>query len=337
MGALYLTEQGSVLHRTGERLVVTKGDRVIADVPATKVDQVVVMGNVQLTTAAMSLLLQADIDVVFLSSYGKFRGRLTATGSRFAELRHLQLQKMSDEKGTLALARQIVTGKLTNQRTVLQRSLDGLKDAGARRQVEQGVSGIGGMLKALERAKSLDAARGYEGKAGAWYFGAFKALLDEEWKFNGRQYHPPPDPINALLSFGYTLLLKDIVAAVQIVGLDPYLGYFHAIDYGRPSLALDIMEEFRPTIVDTLVLHLVNAGTLKPQDFRREKQDRPVLLEESGRRRFIQAYEEKVNTAVIYPPTGERTTYRRCFELQARQFARCIREVKATYRPMTIR
>lgn len=338
MPTIYLTEQGSVVHRTDERLVVTKEKKVIADVPIIKVEQLVVMGNVQLTTQAVAFLLQSGVDVVFLSSYGKFRGRLTSTGSKFAELRHRQLRKLDDEKATLKLAKQIVIGKLTNQRTVMQRQARDSSSAAAQAKTSAAVRGIAALLQNVKKAKSVEAVRGFEGKAGALYFSAFKALLSSGMGFKGRNYHPPQDPVNSLLSFGYTLLLKDITAAVQLVGLDPYLGFFHAIDYGRPSLALDMMEEFRPTIVDSIVLNVVNNGILSEKDFIRTKRaKRPVLMTDEGRKRFIEEYEGKVNTTVTYPLTGEKTSYRRCFELQVRQLARCITGKRREYKPMTIK
>jgi CRISPR-associated protein Cas1 len=242
MTALYLTEQGAVLRRIGERLVVTKDREVLEDVPIIHVGQVVVMGNIQLTTPVVALLLQRDIDVVFLSSRGKFRGRLMTTGSKFAQLRHRQLRLMDDEKAVLNVARELVAAKLTNQAHLLER----LGARGAAREIVRDV-------QKARRASTLDGLRGHEGAAGARYFAALKRLVPAQWGFTKRIYHPPTDPVNALLSLGYTLLLKDTTAAVQLVGLDPFLGFFHAIDYGRPSLSLDLMEPFRP-MVDRLVM-----------------------------------------------------------------------------------
>ncbi|RLC71522.1 MAG: CRISPR-associated endonuclease Cas1 [Chloroflexi bacterium] len=326
MGALYLTEQGSVLRRTGERLVVTKDGQRLQEVPIIHVEQVVVMGNVQLTTPAVALLLQKDVDVVFLSSYGKFRGRLMTTGSKFAELRHRQLQMMSEEARCLSLARAIVTGKLRNQQTVLR-----------------GLGVRGSPVKAIERAigqvqqaGNLDSLRGFEGSAGAQYFAALRTLIPARWGFTKRIYHPPTDPVNALLSFGYTLLLKDTHAAVQLVGLDPFLGVFHALEYGRPSLVLDAMEEFRP-LVDEMVLEMVLGGGVRLNDFQPpRRKDKAVLLHDEPRKGFLQAYESQISRRVRYPPTGERTTYRRCVELQVRQLARVVLGQERRYRPFVM-
>jgi len=320
MSTLYITEQGAVLRRVGERLVVTRDHQVVEDVPIIHVEQVVVMGNIQLTTPAMALLLQRDVDVVFLSSRGKFRGRLMTTGSKFAQLRHRQLRLMDDGKKVLAVAREVVAAKLMNQSHLLGRL--GAQQAGReiRRHVDK-----------ARRARTLDGLRGHEGAAGARYFAALRQIIPTVWGFARRIYHPPTDPVNAMLSLGYTLLLKDTTAAVQLVGLDPFLGFFHAIDYGRPSLALDLMEPFRP-LIDGLVIGRIAAGQVSTKDFRpARREDGAVLLSEDALTKYLRAYERQVENRVRYPPTGERTSYRRCLELQARQLAQVVLGKRARF------
>ena len=335
---VYVREQGAVVRKRGERLVVTKDHQELMDLPLMHIRQLAVVGNVQLTTPAVAALLQNEVDVVFFSQRFKFRGRLMATGSKFAQLRHAQLQAMSDEGRALEIARQVVIGKLTNQRVILQRRLASGKRGAAHDALMQGVMGIAAMRERAARTDSLDSLRGYEGKAGAYYFAAFRALLDPRWGFRGRAYYPPPDPINSALSLGYSLLLKDAIAAVQLVGLDPYLGFFHAIEYARPSLALDVMEEFRPIVVDTLVLELVNRRRLTPADFvRTGRRERPIELSDSGVELLLRAYEERLETRVRHPITGDRTTYRRCLELQVRQMAGMVLGRAKRYVPVTIK
>lgn len=322
MATLYLREQGSVLRRVGERLVVTKDHERLEDVPIIHVEQVVVMGNIQVTTPAVALLLQREVDVVFLSSRGKFRGRLMTTGSRFAKLRHLQLRLMGDQKKTLAIARAIVAAKLSNQAHLL-RTLGAIR----------AVRGIRSDVQKAQRASNVDSLRGHEGAAGARYFAALRSLIPAAWGFERRIYHPPTDRVNAMLSLGYTLLLKDATAAVQLVGLDPFLGFFHAIDYGRPSLVLDVMEPFRP-LVDEMVLQIIREGTIKREDFRppREK-DRAVLLTEDACSRYFRAYEQQIQRRATCPPRGKRTTHHRCLELQARQLAQVVLGSRTTFQP----
>jgi CRISPR-associated protein Cas1 len=318
MTTLYIKEQGAQLRRTGERLVVTREKEVLQDIPILHVDQVVVMGNVQLTTPAVALLLQRDVDVVFLSSRGKYRGRLVTTGSRFAELRHAQLRMLSDEQMALTTAKAVVEGKLNNQATLL-RQLNGKTSA-----LQQAAAGIDRAREQARRTINLDSLRGYEGTAGATYFGALRMLIPQEWDFVKRVYHPPPDPVNALLSLGYTLLLKDMTAAVELVGLDPYLGFFHALDYGRPSLTLDLIEPFRP-MVDALVVDLVLHGRIQRQQFTLSTEDdKPqATLSEAGLNVYLRAYEAALEARITYPEAG-RTTRRRCMELQARELAQVV-------------
>jgi CRISPR-associated protein Cas1 len=320
MSALYLTEQGSVLRRVGERLVVTKDHQVLEDVPIIHVEQVVVMGNVQLTTPVVALLLQREVDVVFLSSRGKFRGRLMTTGSKFAQLRHRQLRLMDDESQVLGVARELVAAKLANQAHLL-----------ARLGAKQAVHRIRQDAEKAQRASTLDGLRGHEGAAGARHFAALRQFIPAEWGFTQRIYHPPTDPVNAMLSLGYTLLLKDATAAVQLVGLDPFLGFFHAVDYGRPSLVLDLMEPFRP-LVDGLVMGWIAGRKVTPRDFQpARRKDGAVLLSDDVRTRYLRAYERQVDSRVLYPPTGERTSYRRCLELQARQLAQVVLGKRARF------
>lgn len=351
MTSIYIREQGTRVGRRGERLQVSRKGRVVEEFPIVHVDQVVLFGNIQLTTQAVAMLLANDVDVVFLSAYGKFRGRLNGLYSKNARLRHNQLIKMADDALALSVAQAIVDGKIHNQRTILQRQagrLRSLRDRATGRQARpanprlfrRGLAGMQEMQRGARQAATLDSLRGYEGKAGAYYFEAIRSLLAPEWGFERRAYHPPPDPFNALISFGYSLLLKDVFAAVEIVGLDPYLGFFHAIDYGRPSLALDLMEEWRPIVVDSLALALINRRQLQPDDFRRTgKERRPVELGEDGVRLVITAYEERLESKLYHPAQGPggQTTLRRAIGLQVRQVAQLLQDKVSQYEPYRIR
>lgn len=335
MTQIYVREQGATVRRNGERLVVSKDGRVLDEFPMRNVDQVVLMGNVQLTTPAAVTLLEQEIDVVFLSSHGKFRGRLMGTGSKHAALRQAQLRRFGDDGVRLAVARAIVDGKVHNQRVVLLRQAQ--RSSGRprtenrlalnERLFNRALEGMMSMRKAALEARDLDGLRGYEGKAAAYYFEAIRSLLDPAWKFDRRAYHPPPDPFNALLSFAYSLLLKDVMAAVNLVGFDPYLGCFHEIEDGRPSMPLDLMEEWRPLVADAMVLELVNRGSLGPQSFTwTGAVRRPVELGEAGSRLVLEAYGSRLVTRLFHPlagPGGE-TTVRNAMVLQARRMARFV-------------
>lgn len=337
MATYYLREQGSIVRKKDERLIVTKNDAVVTEIQMHDLDQLVVMGNVELTTPAFALLFQSQVDVVFMTVYGRVRGRIVANESKFAELRLRQLQVMSDDQKNLALARPMVVGKLTNQRFLITRRGRETSNAEIRASVSSAIAGIVEMTARAQAAVSSESLRGFEGKAGAWYWSAVRMFVPAGWGFKQRVYHPSTDPINALLSFAYSLLQKDVNAAVQLVGLDPYLGFFHEIHYGRPSLTLDLMEEFRPLVVDSVVLNLVNREMLRVSDFSKTKDaTKPVLLSDDAVERVIKAYEERVTTRVRYPLTGEQATYRRCFELQTRLMARVIQGEASGYRAMVV-
>jgi CRISPR-associated protein Cas1 len=335
MATYYVSEQGAVVRKQDERLMVTKdqpgGRALIGEIPLHQLEQLVVMGNVQLTTQSVALLLQSGVDTVFMTSRGRVRGRLVANESAFAELRLKQLRAMSDDRANLELARQIVLGKLANQLALLQR---GRASAGG--PAATALRGIAAMREQAAAAGDADSLRGYEGKAGAYYWPAFKAQLRRDYGFNQRVYHPSPDPVNALLSFCYSLLLKDVLAAVRLVGLDPYLGFFHTVQYGRPSLALDLMEEYRPA-VDALVLDLLNSDAVQERDFAAARAaERPLELREGALKRVIERYEARVTAPARYPLTGEQAALRRCIELQTRQMARVVKGEQPAYQPMAL-
>jgi len=350
MTIMYIKEQGSIVGRHGERLVVSKGGAVLEEVPIAQVTEVALMGNVQLTSQAVTTLLEKEVEVVFLSSHGKYRGRLAGTGSKNARLRHSQLRKLGDEAVALGIAGAIVDGKIANQRVLLQRQRRRNAELGPQdkavagpvdpQRFDRALAGMMRMRRDAGQARDLNGLRGYEGKAAAYYFDAIRALLDPAWRFERRAYHPPPDPFNALLSFCYSLLQKDIFTAVNRVGFDPWLGFFHELDYGRPSLALDLMEEWRPVIADALALELVNRGRLRPEQFERTGlPSRPVQLGESGVELVLRAYGERLETRLYHPDAGPggQTTVRQAILLQAYRLARVMMDKDPAYVPFAIK
>lgn len=328
MTILHVREQGAVVRRdmemirvTGKRQGEESGARVLAETPVRELEQVALYGNVQLTTQAAALLMAQGVDVVFLSRRGKVRGRLDGGGGmKYAHLRHEQMKMSTDPKRSLDIARSIVGAKLANQRNTLGRFAQQQPEhaqslARFAEQIEQ-------MRKRGLQAGSLDLLLGFEGQAGRSYFGGMQLLLDDSWAFRGRNYYPPQDPFNALLSFGYALLLKDITAAVHLAGLDPYLGCMHALDYGRPSLVLDLMEEFRPLAVDRQMLGIAVRGQVHPGEFifHKEKAERPVELGDRLIEQVIGVYEAGLEGMWAYGSEGRQESLRRIFGLQAYLF-----------------
>jgi len=350
MPPLYITTQGAKLRYSKRRLVVEKDRKQITAVPTVHVDQVLIFGNVSVTTPALSFLLENEVETVFLTLRGRYKGRLVGPSGGNSRLRMRQYQRVSDPEWALETARAIVTVKLHNTRTLLRRY--------ARRQspnhpitqspnhpvpqspghLTTAADQLADLIARAGRCRTVNSLTGVEGRGAAVYFSVFRHLIQgDEWKFSKRTRRPPRDPVNALLSFGYTILTHNVESAVRAVGLDPYLGFLHQIAYNRPSLALDMVEEFRPIIVDSVVLRCLNNQIILPSHFTTNPEGTyPVLLNDEGRSRFIRELETRLNLEFKHPDSKERVTYRRCFELQARQLARCL-QTGDTYRPFKVR
>jgi len=333
MSTLYVTQQDTVVRKTDERLKVTQKTETLLDVPMLKVSQVVVFGRVTVTAPTLQALLEHHIPVCYLSAHGRYVGRIEPALSKNALLRSAQYRAAFDAAVTLTLARQMVRGKLTNMRVLLQRANRDTDDPAVMQAVDQ----LKERLAAVAVAQSLDQLRGLEGAGSALYFGVFDNLLKPSgMRFAKRVRRPPTDPVNALLSFGYALLANDIHSAVNTIGFDPYQGYLHVEHYGRPSLALDLMEEFRPLIVDSVVLTCINKRILGPEDFSVELGN-VHRLTEAGRRKFLLQYEERKNTEIQHPIFVYKASYQRCFELQARLLAKALKGEIAEYPPFMTR
>jgi CRISPR-associated protein Cas1 len=325
MATLYVQQQGTKVRKKDNQLLVMKGEQTLETVPLAKLDQLVLMGRgVQISTALLVDLLVKGIPVFLTNQQGsKVYASLAQGVSRFGQLRSEQMQLVQTPARALELARAMIVAKLTNQRALLAET--GWKAAAA------AIAQIDQARASVVAAPTIDMVRGYEGAAAAAYFGAWRVELSATWGFNGRAYYPPPDPVNALLSFGYTLALSEVQAAVQLIGLDPYLGTFHVIEAGRPSLALDLLEEFRPLIVDRMVLELVRTGQIQRAQFERPAQ-RPgaVHLDAAGRALLVDRYETLLQRPARLP-SGEQTPLRRVILLQAQALARVVRGEQERY------
>jgi CRISPR-associated protein Cas1 len=334
MATLYVTEQGAQIEKEYLKLVVTKEDETLASVPAAEVNGVVLMGNIGVTTPAMVFLLERGIPLVLLDSRGKLRGRLLGATPPNLKLRHQQYRCTQDPALALAVSRAIVGGKLANCLTLTQRMM---REREASHLATAALE-IKRAMEATASAKDLAELRGIEGSGTKVHFAALRSALQHDWGFAKRARRPPPDPVNALLSLGYTFLGESIFAALEIVGLDPYDGFYHADKYGRPALALDLMEEFRPLIVDSLVLHLINREIIEPNDFRADPQaGGGVFLTRAGMKKFLHHWNARVNTLVTHPVHRQRWTYVRCFEAQARVLRQVVEGELPGYLPFHMR
>jgi CRISPR-associated protein Cas1 len=340
MPTLYLTEQGSSLRLDGQRLVVEKKDETLLSLPAVHVERVMVLGNVQLTTPVIGFLLERGIDVSFLTLTGKLKGRLVAVESKNVPLRVAQHARARDAGFCLALAKDIVRGKIRNQRAVVMRYARNHPDPVLDKAAEE----LERWMERVEEQSSVSALMGVEGSASAVYFRVFGRMLPPEFPFTQRTRRPPRDPVNALLSFGYTLAGNELLAVTSAVGFDPYVGFFHGISYGRPSLPLDLLEEFRAPLVDRLTMSVINLNILEPEDFVNESmsqwvnevnatqdsapsaQDAGVRFKSDALKRYLKEYEKALNTPFKHPVTGERTSFRRLFLLQTQALAKVVKE-----------
>lgn len=354
MTTLYLTEPRSVVRKDGETLLVKIPENEEAGtakrsvrVPLMKVDQVVVLGDSTVTTPALLALLAQNAEVCFCNFWGRFEGRLAPQVSKNVFIRLAQFRAHEDYRQRVELAKRFVRGKLHNQRTLLLRSNRSLQDGEVARRAET----IRAMLEEVEvlpveeegppnprqpqEKSALGALHGLEGAGGAAFFQGYARLLKQELGFAKRVRRPPTDPVNALLSFGYTLLMNKVLSAVGIVGFDPYVGFLHSAGYGKPALALDLMEEMRTPVVDSVVLTVINKQILQPRHF--EEQLGTVQLSAQGRKLFLQQFEKRLKTEIQHPIFGYRASYSRCLELQARLLSKFLTGEIGEYRAFQVR
>jgi len=303
----YIVEQGVFLTKEGEVLLVKKGAVTLQSIHAHKINQLIITGNATLTTQTIAFLLEKGIDTVFLSVYGKYRGRLTAEFSKNIGARKAQFAKFSDPAFALSLAQRFVAGKLNNSLVLLRRRVFQKRSAA----LLKGIVGIRGILRRVPAAADLEELRGHEGAAANFYFKAFgRMILQPGFPFEKRTRRPPLDRTNALLSFCYTLLNNTIQSIVSSSGLDPYYGVFHQPEYGRPSLGLDLMEEFRPVVADILVLGLINRGIVRPADFIEEEgSELPVRMTLLAMKKVILHYERRLQQDTYLAELGKTLSY----------------------------
>jgi CRISP-associated protein Cas1 len=333
MGTVYISTDDAFIGKTDERLRVKAQKETLLDVPLLKVDGVVIFGRATVSPAALIELLERKIPLSFMTGTGRFLGRLEPELNKNIFVRAAQWQAAGESDRAIHAVQGFVRGKLKNYRTMLLRAqregIDGL---------QPGITRLEQALAPLPQTRIIDALRGLEGAGSAAYFGCFNALIrNPDFSFPSRCRRPPTDPVNALLSFGYALLLHDVQGAINIVGFDPYLGYLHTQRYGRPSLALDLMEEFRPLVVDALVLSALNRKALAPEEFSSEPLSRAVALSEEGRRKFLRLYEQKKQAKFKHPVLGRQCTYQEAFEIQARLLAKYLMGEIEQYPPLVLK
>jgi CRISP-associated protein Cas1 len=329
---IYIQEQGSVVTVRGGRLEIFKERERLDSLRLIDVGQVCLQGNVSVTPQAMRELMSREIPVCWFSYGGWFSGMTQGLPGKNIDLRRAQFTISPDR--ALAIAQKMVEGKIRNSRTLLRRN--------SRTDVAKHVESMGRLGGQAAGAAGFPTLLGLEGVAARIYFANFSQMLTtdtdisvDKFDSNGRSRRPPPDPVNTLLSFAYALLVKDVTTALAAVGFDPYFGVYHRPRFGRPALALDLAEEFRPIIADSLVLQVINNGEVASGDFLSRAGG--CQLEKPGRRSVIHAYERRMSHEIKHPVFGYRVSYRRAIDVQARLLAAHLLGEVAEYTPFVTR
>lgn len=329
---LYVQAHGALVGVKGKSLVIRKDGEELAKVGLKDVSQLVLCANVRTSTQATHLLCEAGVPIVYLSSGHWFYGITVGNSLKNAYNRAAQFTVAANYAHCLQFAKQVVTAKAANQRTMLRRNAAG--------PIAEPLKSMSALIAKIDEAQNIDELLGLEGNIARIYFENFSqmlrpAKLSADWDFAGRNRRPPKDPINALLSFGYALLTKECTVALNSEGLDPWWGLYHRPRHGRPALALDLMEEFRSIIADSAVITAVNNGMVTRKDFIRSKSG--CLIKPNGRKAFIRAYEGRLDQLVAHPVFDYRCAWRSIIKLQARLLARWLRGDIPQYPGMTTR
>ncbi|MBB5016975.1 CRISPR-associated protein Cas1 [Chitinivorax tropicus] len=340
LNTLYVTTSGSYLHLDNDTLRVEIERETKLRVPLHHISSVVTFGDVLISSAIMQRLADEGKNLVMLDRNGRFKARLEGGVSGNILLRLAQFKQSSEPTFVLDTAKAIIAGKLRNSRHVLLRGARDASDTADQQALRDTATALAINLRNLRQASDLDTLRGLEGEAARRYFAVMGHLIrpDQRDAFtpDGRSRRPPRDRMNALLSFLYSMLMNDCRSALEIVGLDPQLGCLHAVRPGRASLALDLMEEFRPILADRLALSLINRQQLKAEDFTLHP-GHSVTLSDSARRLVVVEYQKRKQDLVAHPLLKEKLMLGLVPPLQARLLARCIRGEAEGYLPYLAR
>lgn len=320
---LYVQEQGARVGKSGDCIHITLKGKIIKKIKLIDISELTVYGQVQVTTQAIRELCSRNIPICYMTYGGWFSGMVRGTSSKNIELRIHQHKKYENNKSSMKIARAIVFGKIKNSSTILRRNhksppIDKIDE-------------LDRLAEKSRTTKQYETLLGVEGMAARIYFSEFNGMIKNEFDFDftGRNRRPPKDPINAILSFLYSLLTRQAITIVSMVGLDPYLGFLHRPKYGKPALALDIIEEFRPIVADSVCLRVINGGEISSSDF--IKTDFGVNMTNSGRIHVIKAYERRMDSTIVHPLLGYSASYKRVMETQARLLSRHILDEIPTY------
>jgi CRISPR-associated protein Cas1 len=327
LNTLYVTTQGAYLAREGETVLVRVEQQTRLQVPIHTLSGIVCFGQVSCSPFLLGLCADRGVGVSFLTEYGRFMARVQGSVSGNVLLRREQYRWADDPKRTAEITRSVLFGKISNSKSVLQRALRDHADKINGSEIQDALKRLAEIMGLLRQDIPLEQMRGYEGEAAKIYFGVFDHLITfqkETFQFKERNRRPPLDPVNCLLSFLYTLLLHDVRSALESVGLDPAVGFLHRDRPGRPGLALDMLEEFRPVIADRLVLSLINLGQVQENGFRKMETG-AVLMTDETRKTVLVAYQKRKQDEIEHPFLKEKMPIGLLFHIQALLMARFMR------------
>ena len=327
LNTLFVTTQGAYLAKDGETVVVKVEKEIRLRIPIHTIGGIVCFGNVMCSPFLMGFCAERDVAISFLTEYGRFLARVQGPVSGNVLLRREQYRRADDMNASAEMARAVLTGKLANCRTVLGRALRDHSDKLNVDEVREASQRINSSLQRLQSDLPLNVLRGFEGEAAHTYFSVFDHLITsqkEDFIFRERNRRPPLDNVNCLLSFLYTLVLHDVRSALESVGLDPAVGFLHRDRPGRPGLALDMMEEFRPFLADRLTLSLINLNQIQTKGFKKMESG-AVLMDDETRKAVLVAYQKRKQDEIMHPFLEEKVPIGLLFHMQALLLARCLR------------
>ena len=327
LNTLFVTTQGAYLSKEGETVVVKADGEVRLRVPVHTIGGIVCFGTVSCSPYLMGFCAKKNVAISFLTEHGRFLAKIQGPVSGNVLLRREQYRKADDLRFSAGVAKFVLTGKIANCRTVLQRALRDHASKIHEQDVRNASMRLNRQLELLDQDQPLDVLRGIEGDSAHIYFNVFDHLIvaqKEAFRFDERNRRPPMDNVNCLLSFIYTLLMHDVRSALEAVGLDPAVGFLHRDRPGRPGLALDLMEEFRPFIADRLALSLINLQQVQDKGFRKADSG-AVVMDDDARKTVLVAYQERKQEEILHPFLNEKVTIGIMFHIQAMLMARYLR------------
>jgi CRISPR-associated protein Cas1 len=334
MSVVYVDTQGSSIYRSKGTLLVKKEQEVLKEIPISQIDKLVLVGGIFISTSALNLILSNNIFTSFLSVDGKYKGSLFSGFSKNINLRIKQFEKYLDESFRNNIAKTLILNKIRNCYTFLLKYRRNHEDADFDTEIEK----IKLIIKKLKNIREIKVANllGIEGIAAKYYFSAYGKLIRKEFVFSKRTMYPPRDEINSLLSLGYTLLMNEFVSKIQSNGLDPFIGFLHGAEYGRESLAVDMIEEFR-FLIDALVIKLINKKIIEKKDFEFDKEKQYFRLKDDKKKIFYIQYEKKLMTEIKVENMISLGNYHKIFSIQVMKLSKYIKDESESYTPFLYR